>query len=201
MPRSFEIGTSVSRLREPQIAVRAVLGLLLTLNLVALFLVLLPPGGSTEELEGQLAALRRQFVQKRVALERAKVLAAKVEKGRSEGDQFQTRYFTDRRLASSTFIGELSKAAQSSGIKPREHSFVFEPVEGSDTLSMMTIVANYEGTYTDLVQFVNRMDRSGRFLILDTLTATPQTSGGLLTVNLRLNAFVREMTPAVGARL
>ena len=77
-------------------------------------------------------------------------------------------------------------------MRPKEHAFGFDPIEGSDTLSMVTITANYEGTYGDLLQFVNRLDKSPRFLILDTLTAAPQQGGTNLNVNIKLNTFVRE---------
>jgi type IV pilus assembly protein PilO len=42
------------------------------------------------------------------------------------------------------------------------------------------------------VHFVNRLDRSSRFLILDSLAAAPQQQGGILMITFKLNAFVRE---------
>ena len=53
-----------------------------------------------------------------------------------------------------------------------------EPVEGSDTLDMLQISANFEGTYPDLVHFMNLLDKSDRLLIIESLNATPQQSGG-----------------------
>jgi type IV pilus assembly protein PilO len=77
-------------------------------------------------------------------------------------------------------------------MRPKERSFVYDPVEGSETLQMMTVVANYEGTYGDLLQFVNRLDKSARFLILDTLVASPQQGANTLNVQIKFNTFVRE---------
>jgi len=179
-----------------RVIMRGILAILLIANLVALWLVWSPPGGSALELEAQAASLQTQVTQKRAAVERTKTHASKVEKARVDETNFESEYFTDRRVASSTFVAELVKAAKDAGIKSKEHVFVFEPVEGSDALSMMTITANYEGTYADLVQFINRLDRSSRFLILDSLTAQPQQSTGLLNVTVKLNAFVREAIPA-----
>ncbi|MCX6598523.1 MAG: hypothetical protein NTV70_19400 [Acidobacteria bacterium] len=178
--------------RDPKVLMRAVLGGLVLANLIALWMVVMPPGGSAADLDAQLITLRSQFNQRKLTLDRARAFAAKVDKGRKEADKFQTEYFTDRRVASSTFVAELAMAAKDVGIKPKEHTFVFDPVEGSDTLSMMTITANYEGTYADLVHFVNRLDRSSRFLILDSLAAAPQQQGGILMITFKLNAFVRE---------
>lgn len=188
---------NATAVKDRKVIMRAILGVLLIGNLIALWLVWSPPGGSAMELEAQAASLQSQVTSKRAALERIRVHASKVEKARTDETTFEAQYFTDRRVASSTFVAELTKAAKDAGIKPKEHVFVFEPVEGSDTLSMMTITANYEGTYADLIQFINRLDRSSRFLILNSLTATPQQGGGLLNVTVKLNAFVKEASPAV----
>lgn len=182
--------------REPRIVARTILGTLLALNLIAALAVFRPLGGSAEELDSQLIAMRSQVRTKQASLEKLRALVKKIEQARTAGDKFLTNYFMDRRTASSSILTELNKNAKESGIRPKGDSFVFEPVEGSDNLSMMTIAANYEGSYGDLLQFVNRLDRSPRFLILEGLTATPQQTPGLLSVAIKFNTFVREDTPA-----
>ena len=119
-------------------------------------------------------------------------LVSKVEGARQAGDQFLLEHFTDQQTAYSTLLDEMGRAAKEAGIQEREHSFALEPIEGSDTLGMLSITANYQGSYADLIQFVNRLDRSARLVIVESLTATPQQSTGLLNVNMRLNTFVRE---------
>jgi type IV pilus assembly protein PilO len=178
--------------RDPRFWVRAGLGALLLLNLAAFWMVVSPPGGSVEQLEAELIAKRSELAQRKAALERSKQNLARVEISREQDRKFQEQFFTDRRVASSTFVAELSKAATESGLKPREHTFLFDPVEGSDTLSMMTITAAYEGSYADLLKAMNKLDRSSRFLILDSLTASPQQTAGMLNVTVKLNAFVKE---------
>jgi len=178
--------------RDPRTPVRAALGLLLAANVAAALLLFRPWGGSADDLERQLGELRRQVRQRQAAAQGLRSLASKVEKARTEGDAFMTSYFIDRRTASSTIIAELGRAAKDAGIQPKEHAFVFEPIEGSETLSMMTISANYEGSYGHLVQFINRLDRSPRFLILEQMQAAPQQAPGMLNVNFKINAFVSE---------
>ncbi len=55
----------------------------------------------------------------------------------------------------------------------------------------MVITGNYEGTYADLVQFVNLLDRSSRFITIESLQATPQQAQGTLAVIVKLSIFVR----------
>lgn len=178
--------------RDRRFWVRAALGFLLLLNLIAFWLVVAPPGGSVEQMEAELVTKRAELAQRKAALERSKLHLSRVETSLEQDRKFQEQFFTDRRVASSTFVAELSKAAAESGLKPREHTFLFDPVEGSDSLSMMTISAAYEGSYADLLKAINKLDRSSRFLILDSLTASPQQVAGMLNVTIKLNAFVRE---------
>jgi hypothetical protein len=81
--------------------------------------------------------------------------------------------------------------AVDSGMKPKESSYVLDPVEGSDTILQLTISQNFEGSYESLTKLVNMLDKSPRFLIIDSLQAQPLSSGGL-SLTLRLFAFVRE---------
>ena len=181
--------------RDPKTAVRAGLGVLLAANLVAAAMVLFPIGGSAEDLTRQFADLESQLKSRKALLERTREHAAAVEKGRAEGDQFLGNYFLERRTAYSTLLSELLEAAKDSKIEPREHAYATEPIEGSDSLSMMTITANYEGTYSDLMHFVHEIDRSPRLLIVEALNAAPQQGSNKLVVNMKLETFVREETP------
>ena len=173
-------------------APRILLGLLLAANLIAAGLVLYPPGGSADSLERQVADLQTRAASNRTLLAATRQHVAAVEKGRVEGDHFLDSYFLARRTAYSTLLSELVDAADRSKIKPKEHAYATEPIEGSDTLSMMTISANYEGTYANLMRFVHEIDTSPRMLIVEGLTAAPQQAGGTLSVSMKIDAFVRE---------
>ena len=198
MPRSFntKVNIPAGLTCDPRVVARAAIGTLLVANLIAAWFVFRPLGGSAEELEAQQVSMRQQLQQRTANLKTVRALAGKIENARLKGDEFMGTYFMPRRTASSTIVGELTTAAKDAGIKPKEHAFNFEPIEGSDTLSMMTITGNYEGTYRDLLEFVNRLDRSPRFMILDGLTAAPQQGTGNLNVAIKFNTFVREeVTP------
>jgi type IV pilus assembly protein PilO len=168
MPRNSNAAAKSAR------AMRIVLGVLLGLNLIGAGLVLFPPGGSAEDLERELATLQAQAGQKRALLEQTRKHASSVEKGRADGDQFLGQYFLERRGAYTSVLTELDTVARASGIKPRETAYSTEPIEGSDTLSMMVITANFEGAPPDLMKFVHGIDASPRLLIIDSLMAAPE---------------------------
>jgi type IV pilus assembly protein PilO len=188
MPRNFDLRAS---LKDRRFVVRAILGTLLAANLVAAVFVFHPFGGSAEELERDMRDRQRSLAQQLQRLERTRNLVAKVEQAKIEGDHFLDQYILDRRSAFSILFGEVERLARDSGMKPKESSYVLDPVEGSETIEQLTISANYDGTYDSLTKFVNRLDKTSRFLIVQSMQASPQPSG-TLNVNLRIDTFVRQ---------
>jgi len=173
-----------------QFTLRVLLGVLVAANLAAAGILMFPPGGSAEDLEKQLASLQAQAVTKRALLEKTRQHVAAVELGRAEGDQFLGQYFLGRRAAPEMLLAQLGNAAAGSKIKAKETSISIEPIDGSDTLSMMSITANYEGTYADLLHFVHELDRSSTLMIIESLNAAPQAGTNILSVAIKLDTFV-----------
>ena len=176
----------------PRSVIRLGLGILVAANLVAAYFVVRPIGGSAQDLAQQALEMHSQIQQQKEVLNRSRILAGKIETGRGEGDKFMASYFLPRRPAYSTTMAELNDLASQAKITSRDSAWTLAPVEGSDTLDMLQISANFEGTYPDLVHFVNLLDKSDRLLIIESMNATPQQNGGRLNVMLKLDTFVRE---------
>jgi len=178
--------------RQPKSMARVALGSLLVLNFAAALNLFKPWGGSAEDLALRQVELQQQVLQRRATLKRSEGLAGKVEQARAAGDAFMARYMLDSASAYSTIVGELDKAAEESGIKPKESSLSVEPIEGSDTLSMMTISAGFEANYNNLTKFIHILDKSSKFLIIESLQAAPKPSGDEVSAIVKLNLFVRD---------
>ena len=182
--------------RDVRQTIRIVLGSLLALNLIAAGLLLFPPGGSADDLERELASLQSQIMQKRGLLERTRLNVSAIEKAREEGNQFLDSYFLNRRIADSTLLSALTEAATKAQIKERDRAQTTEYIEGSDSLSMMTISANYEGTYRNLLNFIGELDHSKQLLIIESMSAAPQQGSNVLTVSMKIDAFIRDDSAA-----
>ena len=196
MPRNFKLAGKLKwkgvAIKQPRVVMRAIMGTLLAANLVAAVMAFKPFGGSADDLRREQAALRVQLAGLQTRAATSKRLVEKVETARREGDQFLAKYVTDRRAMSSTIQEELNRTAREAGIKALPATLDLEPIEGSDTLEMMTISAGYEGSYTDLTKFVNLLDKSPRFLIIENMQTAPQQGGQSLNVTLKLDTFVKE---------
>lgn len=190
MPRSFDL-RSISW-SSTQVRVRIGLGVLLAFNIAAAGFAFHWWDDSPSDLERKLSDTRTRLTAARAQLNRSKTVASKIETASSQSGSFMGQYMTPRRSTYSTILGELSQAAQTAGIKYREGSVSRDAIEGSQSLSMLTITTGYEATYPNLVKFVNLLDKSQRFMIIESMTASPQGQTGNLLVTLKLYTFVRD---------
>ncbi len=188
MTRNFELRALI---KDRRIVVRAGLGVLLAANLVLAAFIFHPLGGSVEDLAEEMRSKQRDLAQELQRVERTRGLEAKVQQAKVEGDKFLDECTMNRRSAFSTVLGEADKMAVESGMKPKDSAYALDPVEGSDTITQLTISASYEGSYASLTKFVNLLDKSSRFLIIESLQAAPQANGSL-SVTLKLDTFIRE---------
>ena len=195
MPRNSR-ATSPAPAKDTKLSVeqtsRVVLGALLLLNLIGLWFVFHPPGGSADALQGVLSGLQTQLQQAKTRLEASKLHVASVEKGRAASDEFLNRYFVTRRTVPTTLLRELGEIAQRAGIKDHHDQYSPDLIEGSETLGMITITSTFDGTYRNLLNFVREIDRSENLFIIDSLSAAPQANSNLLSVALKMEAFLRE---------
>ncbi len=168
-------------------------GVLVLLDAVALFFYIAPPGGSRHQLVEQEDSIRRDIQTHKISTERLKTVSAKVQLGGDQTDQFAHKYFLPNRTAFSTLMGELLRMSSAAGLREGQRTYSPEPIEGTDDLTLLTINANYQGNYTELMNYLNQVDHSDQLLILDTLTATPQQQGtGVLNVVTRFLAVIQE---------
>jgi hypothetical protein len=182
---------SLSALKDTRVIVRVVLGLLLAANLVAAGLAFHLFDDSPEQLARQVQSTRQQILAAIVKLNHTRQIAGKVDKGREEGSKFIATYMTSRRATYSTILTELNETAAQAHMKPKDAVIGLDAIQGTDSLDMMTVTASFEGQYADLLKFVNLLDKSKRFLIIETLAASPQQNGNL-QVTLKLNTFVKD---------
>jgi type IV pilus assembly protein PilO len=178
--------------KEPRVLVRIGLGLLLAANLVAAGYALNIFGTSPEALNRELTAAETRLQADQARLARSRVLTSNIGRGKAESDTFLATYFTNRRSTYSTIISEINETAKAAGMKEQEGTYGLDPIEGSDDLYMMTISVNFEGSFAQFVKLINLLDRSPRFLIIESLQAAPQPKGDVLNANLRLHVFVKE---------
>jgi type IV pilus assembly protein PilO len=194
MSRSFELPASLKDITwsSPELLVRSALGVLLLANMIAAGFAFHWWGDSPQALESRIESTRQQIIVARGQLARSKAMSTKITLARVQGGSFLNTYLTPRKITYSTILGELNHMAETAGVKMRDSTINPERIEGSNSLSQLTITSGYEATYPNLLKFVNLLDRSQRFLIIESLTAAPQSGTGNLIVSIKLDTFVRD---------
>jgi hypothetical protein len=194
MPRNFSLGGkwNTAALRDPRVMMRVLIGVLLVANLAMAVVAFKPFGGSADDLRAQQASLQAQLIKLQLNVEANKKKVENVQIAREQGDQFLTKYFMDERTTSSQIDDELLKDSQSAGIKQLPASYEREPIEGSDSLEMLNVTQGLEGTYENLTKYINLLDKSPRFLIVDGMeTTAPLQNGKMLSITIKIRTFAR----------
>jgi len=187
--------------KDPRLVMRAILGVLLLANVVGAVMVLKPFGGSAEDLRRERQSLESQLSKLQSSLVGKRKLVEKVQTAREDGDQFLDEFFMNEPTTSFVILEELTKDAKEAGIQMGQAQWNREPIEGSDTMLMLSMQVGFEGTYANLTKFVNLVDKSDRFMIIESMqAAAPQQQGGQrINVTLKIDTFVKDVA-GVAAR-
>jgi type IV pilus assembly protein PilO len=182
---------NLSSWKEPRILLRGIMGALVAANLAAAVIAFKPFGGSADDLQREEAALNQQLTGLRDHVANSKQLVAKLQNARKDTDRFMAKYVTDELRGASTLLDELNRIATESGVRPLPQSYTEQEIKGTDGMKMVSVTEGCEGNYATLAKFINLLDKSPRFLIIEGLqTTAPQQNGAPLTVQLKIDTFV-----------
>jgi Tfp pilus assembly protein PilO len=197
MPKNFENGglrrPSSWQRKVSRSHVLIVLGLLAAFNVIFYFLAVYPLDAREEQRQALIAGLQKQVAAKTSEVEKLRLIAGKVEQARTEGDSLLQTITFERNTTFSKLVAELVKTASESHVETRESNFDLQPVEGAEQYGAITITANFRGQYANLVQFLNRLDKSEQFLIIESLGATPRSDSTELQITMKIDTFVRDL--------
>ena len=169
------------------------LGGLLLFDLAFYLFAVRPLDAREAETIAAIAALEAQVKQRGAAAEQLRLVVGKVETARSTGDGLIEDITIRRQIAFSTLVVELDAAASEAKIEDRDRTYDIEPVEGTEDYGIVRMNANFRGQYENIVRFLNLIDRSEQFLIIESLGASPQSDSAYLQVTMRIDTFVRDL--------
>ena len=179
--------------RISRVRVLGVLGVLAAFDVLFYVFAVNPLDAREQETLARIEASQRQLEQKEKGLEELRIVAEKVETARAAGDELLHQITIERRVTFSTLVTELDGAAAEAGIQDRDRVYDMEPIDGTEQYGIVSINANFRGEYEKVVNFLNRIDRSERFLIIESLGASPRSDSAEIQVTMRIDAFVRDL--------
>jgi Tfp pilus assembly protein PilO len=100
-------------------------------------------------------------------------------------------FYTERLPARYSYVSEeVGKLATQTGVQLSDVRY--SPVDSEiPDLQRLTIEANLTGDYSRAVKFINAVERSKMFLLIDNVALAPEQQGGNVTLQIRMQTFLR----------
>ena len=134
----------------------------------------------------RLAMMEKQYRADTARLERFKTELPADEK---QWDEFFTTHFHPAGAGYSAISGDLGDLSRAAGLRSDTISFHQHPADARG-LVQVDITTAVEGDYDSLVQFLNKLEHSDNFYVLDSLTLA-SSSVGKLRLNVQLRTYFR----------
>jgi len=167
--------------------IRRVLGVLLALDLV-LVAVNLRPTMSRQEQKAEEEHLQRQHDLWAADVRRATEIKQRLPQVQRECDQFFVQELREASSGYSSIVSDLGGLAREAGLKTDAVTFRQHEISNRG-VTEVEVAATVEGEYRSLVSFINGLERSKNFYLLDSLQLASST--GTLKLNLQLRTYFR----------
>jgi type IV pilus assembly protein PilO len=169
-------------------AIRAIIGLILLADVV-LVGVNWQLSSAPASPSNEVRALRRRRDLLAADVRRVEAIRAQLPGIQTETTSFMEKDLHPTSAWSSTIVDDLGTLAKNSGLQITSTHFRPKAIDkrGVDEI---TITLTMQGAYPSLVSFINALERSNSFYLLDSLSLDSSTEG-LLKLNLELRTYFR----------
>lgn len=140
---------------------------------------------------GEVAALEREVERLETEVARLERIERALPRATRELDGFVQQHFVPAGAGSSALVSELERAAAEAGVRAGRVDFHPRPVRDRPELTRLEITTTVEGSYANLLRFLDALERSGNFCLLDRLSLVAGTRGGSLKLDLGLTTYLR----------
>ncbi len=140
-------------------------------------------------LDRQVRALQRQRDLLKADVVRAQEIQKRLPDVKSECDRFFTDELREASSGYSAIVGDLNGIAKQAGLRTDSVTFRQHEIANRRVVEV-EVAAAVEGDYPSLVNFINGLERSHNFYLLDGLQLA-SSAGGSLKLNLQLRTYFR----------
>lgn len=164
------------------------IAVLFVLDLVVFFAGLRPFRAVEERRLALRNDLRRQFEERKKEVARLRDIQSKVEVAREQADGFVEDRLLPQKEGFSAIVNELDSIAAATAVRKGNVNFKTKSLEGHNLLEV-GMTTSVEGDYPSLVRFVNRIEQSKRFFIIENLSLASSPTTPVIKLNMRLLTY------------
>jgi len=169
-------------------AIRVIIGVILLLDL-ALIGVNWRLAAAPSAPSGEVRALRRRRDEMAADIRRAEAIRTGLPGVETETNTFMEKDLRPENSGWSSVSEDLGALAKDSGLQITSTHFRQKTIEKRG-VEEISITITMQGAYPSLVSFINSLERSKSFYLLDSLTLDT-SSEGMLKLNLELRTYFR----------
>jgi hypothetical protein len=170
--------------------IRWALGVLLALDVALVLTNWRLAATNPKDLQLQRKSLQRQRDLLKADADRALAIKLKLPAVQQECDQFFAAEFREASSGYSSIEDDLGGVAKEAGLHASSVNFHQREVPNRGVVEV-EVAAIVEGDYPSLVRFINGLERSKNFYLLDSLQLASGATGGTLKLNLQLRTYFR----------
>lgn len=163
---------------------------LVVLDLLFVFLALRPVGLSSAGQKKELEDLRAELKGRRETVAALRRIETNLAEARRQGDEFYSHRFLANSTGYSTIMEEVDRLALANGVRKGMVSYDLNEVRNRGDLQQVDITTSLEGDYSKIVQFINRLEQSRLFLIVDSMIVA-SGQGRTVKLAVRLVTYFR----------
>jgi Tfp pilus assembly protein PilO len=159
----------------------------------------LPRAYQVRNVTARAAEARQELAREREAAAALRESADTMRANARDAERFYRDVVASQRPDLISLLEEVEKMATEPGLKPGVRSYRLEGVKEA-SLTRVSVTLPLEGTYGQLVAFLDRVERSKHFVTVDRIGLTSGLPGGVVTLRVELSAYLRGKPPKEGRR-
>ena len=144
---------------------------------------------SVEQLQLQTLRLRAEVAALQSNLRHAQSVKSDIPHIDLESNRFYTQELLDESDGYASLLADFDKIAQKAGLQTSGVRFQQKPAS-KQGVTEVDATAAIEGSYRGLIRFINGLERSKNFYVLDSLELASSTRGQV-KLNIRLHTYFR----------
>lgn len=153
-----------------------------------LVLIFRPLGPSAEERQAQLLRSREQYETTLQSVKQIRDLQAKLQGAIQNDEHFSREHFLHRETAFSAMVSDLENLASQNHLRAANVNYELKADKKHAEVVNVGVTMAVEGQYNDLVQFINKLEQSQLFWIVDNITVSGSANKGL-RLNLQMETY------------
>jgi Tfp pilus assembly protein PilO len=165
--------------------------LFILLNVLVFVFLGLPARTRISRLQAEDAGLQSKILMQQREITNLQKRLAALEQAKKDLDQMYTQVLSPKKTGVTDIRLELEDLAQRLQIRKRDFSYVYSKIPDLGLLQF-TLGVPVEGNYRNIRRFINEIERSHHFLILDRVVLSSEQTGEQLNLDFRLSTYLTD---------